>query len=90
MGRKESLRQGVFPPKSNGPKSAPAGAIHGQGRAYQRYLGDQVKPFIATRYRTDPARSLFLGHSYGALLGAQILFTEPDLFSGYILGSPSL
>lgn len=49
-----------------------------------------MKPFIAARYRADPARSLFLGHSYGALLGAQILFTEPGLFSGYILGSPSL
>ena len=83
-------RQRDYTPTSNGPRSAPAGAIHGQGRAYQRYLGDQVKPSIAARYRTDPARSLFLGHSYGALLGAQILFTEPGLFSGYILGSPSL
>ncbi|TQN60563.1 alpha/beta hydrolase [Agrobacterium tumefaciens] len=83
-------RQRDYTPTSNGPKSAPAGAIHGQGRAYQRYLGDQVKPFIGARYRIDPARSLFLGHSYGALLGAQILFTEPGLFSGYILGSPSL
>ncbi|MFK4821822.1 alpha/beta hydrolase [Ochrobactrum quorumnocens] len=83
-------RQRDYTPTSNGPRSAPASAIHGLGRAYQRYLGDQVKPFIAARYRTDPARSLFLGHSYGALLGAQILFTEPGLFSGYILGSPSL
>lgn len=83
-------RRRDYTPTSNGPRSAPPGAIHGQGRAYQRYLGDQVKPFIAARYRTDPARSLFLGHSYGALLGAQILFTEPGLFSGYILGSPSL
>jgi predicted alpha/beta superfamily hydrolase len=46
-------------------------------------------PFIAQRYRTDPRHSLFLGHSYGALLGAQILFTDPRMFSGYILGSPS-
>jgi len=49
-----------------------------------------VLPFIAKRYRTDPRRSLFLGHSYGGLLGAQILFTDPGMFSGYILGSPSL
>lgn len=83
-------RQRDYTPTPNGPRSAPASAIHGLARSYQRYLGDQVKPFIATRYRIDPARSLFLGHSYGALLGAQILFTEPGLFSGYILGSPSL
>ena len=49
-----------------------------------------MKPFIAARYRTDPGRSLFLGHSYGALLGTQIMFTEPGFFTGYILGSPSL
>jgi predicted alpha/beta superfamily hydrolase len=63
---------------------------HGGAASYQTYLRDQVKPFIAKRYRTDPARNLFLGHSYGALLGAQILLTEPAMFSGYILGSPSL
>ncbi|HEV2511075.1 MAG TPA: alpha/beta hydrolase-fold protein [Bosea sp. (in: a-proteobacteria)] len=62
---------------------------HGKAGAYQAYLRNQVKPFIAQRYRTDPARSVFLGHSYGGLLGAQILLTEPTMFSGYILGSPS-
>ncbi len=83
-------RRRDYTPTPNGPSTAPAGAVHGQGPAYQTYLRDQVKPFIAARYRTDPARALFLGHSYGSLLGAQILFTEPGLFSGYILGSPSL
>ncbi|AZO76425.1 MULTISPECIES: alpha/beta hydrolase-fold protein [unclassified Bosea (in: a-proteobacteria)] len=70
------------------PKGA-GDTTHGKAVAYQAYLRDQVKPFITQRYRTDPARNLFLGHSYGALLGAQILFTEPAMFSGYILGSPS-
>ena len=83
-------RRRDYTPTPNGPSSAPAGTVHGQGRAYQTYLRDQVKPFIAARYRVDPARALFLGHSYGSLLGAQILFTEPGLFSGYVLGSPSL
>ncbi|MFC5392925.1 alpha/beta hydrolase [Bosea vestrisii] len=83
-------RRRDYTPTPNGPSSAPAGTVHGQGRAYQTYLRDQVKPFIAARYRVDPSRALFLGHSYGSLLGAQILFTEPGLFSGYILGSPSL
>ncbi|MGO4670706.1 alpha/beta hydrolase [Bosea sp. 2RAB26] len=83
-------RQRDYTPTSNGPSTAPANAIHGQARAYQGYLRDQAKPFITARYRADPARAIFLGHSYGALLGAQILFTEPGLFNGYILGSPSL
>lgn len=46
--------------------------------------------FVNRRYQTDQKRRIFLGHSYGGLLGAQILLTDPDLFSGYILGSPSL
>jgi predicted alpha/beta superfamily hydrolase len=83
-------RRRDYTPTPNGPSTSPAGAVHGQGRAYQFYLRDQVKPFIAARYRADPVRAVFLGHSYGALLGTQILFTEPGLFSGYILGSPSL
>lgn len=78
-----------YTPTPNGPPGTPAGAAQGQGPAYQAYLRDRVMPFIAQRYRTDPRRALFLGHSYGALLGAQILFTDPGMFSGYILGSPS-
>ncbi|MGV3579284.1 alpha/beta hydrolase [Brevundimonas sp.] len=61
----------------------------GGGVAYQTYLKTQVLPFVESRFRADPARRILLGHSYGGLLGAQILFSEPKLFSGYILGSPS-
>jgi len=83
-------RRRDYTPTPNGPSTDVPGSIHGHSQAYQQYLRDQVKPFITARYRTDPATAIFLGHSYGALLGTQILFTEPDLFSGYILGSPSL
>lgn len=83
-------RRRDYTPTKNGPSDAPADAVHGGGAAYQTYLRDQVQPFVAGRFRTEPGRQLFLGHSYGALLGAQILFTEPGLFDGYILGSPSL
>lgn len=82
-------RRRDYTPTPNGPSNSPPGTVHGEAAPYQAYLRDQVKPFIEKRFRADPARSLFLGHSYGSLLGAQILFTEPKMFSGYILGSPS-
>ncbi|MGJ9419267.1 alpha/beta hydrolase [Massilia sp. CMS3.1] len=41
-------------------------------------------------YRADMKRKFFVGHSYGSLLGLQILLTEPRMFEHYILGSPSL
>jgi len=62
----------------------------GGGPAYQAYLKDRVLPFIDDRFRTDPERRILLGHSYGGLLGAQVLFSDPELFSAYVLGSPSL
>ena len=64
-------------------------AGYGGGPAYQTYLKTQALPFIDARFRSDPKRRALLGHSYGSLLGAQILFTEPGLFRTYILGSPS-
>lgn len=79
-----------YTPTPNGPSTARSGQVHGGGAAYQTYLRDVVKPFVTGRFHTDTARNLFLGHSYGSLLGAQILLTEPEMFSGYILGSPSL
>ncbi len=82
-------RRRDYTPTPNGPSTAPADAEHGKAAAYAAYLRDQVLPFVAGRYRTDERRRLFLGHSYGALLGSEILFSEPALFDGYILGSPS-
>jgi hypothetical protein len=77
-----------YTPTPNGPQSA-GDMAHGQGAAYQAYLKTQVLPFVENRFRADPARRIILGHSYGGLLGAQILFTDPTLFRSYILGSPS-
>lgn len=77
-----------YTPTSNGPRRASA-TVHGGGPAYQTYLKSQALPFIESRFRADPTRRVLLGHSYGGLLGAQILFTEPELFSAYVLGSPS-
>ncbi|WP_333586209.1 alpha/beta hydrolase [Phenylobacterium sp.] len=76
-----------YTPTAKGVRDA---AAHGGGPAYQRYLKDQVLPFIEGRFRADPERRVLLGHSYGGLLGGQILFTEPEMFSAYVLGSPSI
>ncbi|GAA0191279.1 putative alpha/beta superfamily hydrolase [Brevundimonas nasdae] len=77
-----------YTPTPNGPRSASSN-VHGQGAAYQTYLKNEVLPFIDNRFRADPARRVLLGHSYGGLLGAQILFTDPSMFQAYVLGSPS-
>lgn len=82
-------RRRDYTPTPAGAHSVPDGAVHGMGDAYIAYLRDRVLPFVAGRYRTAEDKRLFLGHSYGGLLGTQILLSDPKLFSGYILGSPS-
>ena len=78
-----------YTPTPNGPRRA-SSMVHGQGPAYQTYLKTQALPFVERSFRVDPARRILLGHSYGGLLGAQILFTDPSLFHAYVLGSPSI
>lgn len=81
-------RRRDYTPTTRG-EGAPKNTVHGQGAQYQAYLRDQVFPFVERRFRADPGRRVFMGHSYGGLLGAQILLSEPQLFRSYILGSPS-
>ncbi|WP_161991808.1 alpha/beta hydrolase [Agrobacterium tumefaciens] len=66
-----------------------SGRIYGGAAAYQNYLRDVVLHYVEDRYRLASGRRIFWGHSYGGLLGAHILLTEPSLFQTYILGSPS-
>ncbi|MDN3918759.1 alpha/beta hydrolase [Roseateles violae] len=63
---------------------------YGQSAAFRRFIADEVLPLIARSYRVDMARKTFAGHSYGALLGADILLSERALFERYALSSPSL
>ncbi|MCZ8369741.1 MAG: alpha/beta hydrolase-fold protein [Porphyrobacter sp.] len=82
-------RRRDYTPTARGASDAPAGALHGQSLRYRDYLRDAVFPLIESRFRTMPERRVYIGHSYGGLLGAQILMTQPEMFSGYVLGSPS-
>jgi predicted alpha/beta superfamily hydrolase len=63
---------------------------YGEAENYRRFLVTDVLPQIARRYRVDWSRSVFVGHSYGSLLGTHILLQSPQMFSRYVLSSPSL
>lgn len=80
----EDLESGI---KSDMPGRAPR---FGEAEQYRRFLASDVLPLVATRYRADMSRTLFVGHSYGALLGTHILLSTPDMFSKYVISSPSL
>jgi predicted alpha/beta superfamily hydrolase len=67
-----------------------AQAVSGGAEAFSRFLARELVPFIDREYRTVPGDRTLVGHSYGGLFGAWVLFTSPELFSRYLLVSPSL
>ena len=73
--------------RSDMPGRAPA---FGEAGAYGRFIADEVFPLVAAHYRADMGRKAFVGHSYGSLLGLELLLSRPATFEHYILGSPSL
>jgi len=64
--------------------------VFGEAEGYRRFIADEVFPFIAANYRADMSHKIIAGHSYGSLFAAYVLLTDPGMFSGYVLGSPSL
>ena len=57
---------------------------------FLEFLGEELIPFIESNYRTDSQKRMLTGYSMGGLFGAFVLFHQPELFSKYFLGSPSL
>ena len=91
----EYSRRRDYTPSVNGDKDArsdmPGRAVaYGQAEGYRRFVADDVFPFVAAHWRADMSRRIFAGHSYGSLWGAHVLATAPEMFSGYVLGSPSV
>lgn len=61
----------------------------GQSDRFRRFLREEVKPFVAGRYRTDGTDGV-LGESAAGLFIAETWLVEPDLFTSYAAISPSL
>lgn len=66
--------------------------IQGSGDApkFLAFLKKELIPLIEANYSVDPARRILMGHSFGGTFTLYALFTEPELFSDYIAGSPSV
>lgn len=62
----------------------------GGGAAFQTFLTDELKPWLARTYAIDPNRLVLFGHSLGGLFAANVLASDPKAFAGYLIGSPSV
>ena len=67
-------------------------SLPGSGDAAQflAFFKEELIPFIETSYRAEPSRRVLMGSSFGGLFTLYAMFSEPDLFSGYVAASPSV
>ncbi|MFT3884380.1 MAG: alpha/beta hydrolase-fold protein [Flavobacteriales bacterium] len=61
----------------------------GGSGAFMRFIGEEVIPFVEANYRTGGERML-IGQSLGGLFAAEVLIKRPELFTRYLIVSPSL
>ena len=62
----------------------------GGAENFLNFLKDELIPFIDMNYRTVSEDRTINGYSIGGLFGLYTLFTKPETFNRYIIGSPSL
>jgi len=61
----------------------------GGSEAHANFIRAGVFPYVERQYRASPRNRTLMGHSLGGLFAAHILLTQPDMFSNYVIGSPS-
>jgi uncharacterized protein len=57
---------------------------------FLRFILEELKPYIETRFPADPSDSVLTGHSLGGLFTMHALFAAPGAFTRYVASSPSL
>lgn len=62
----------------------------GGAQYFLKFLEEELLPYIDNNYRTVPEERAINGYSIGGLFALYTLFTKPETFSRYIIGSPSL
>jgi hypothetical protein len=72
------------------PTATPNVKGSGDGPKFLKFLKTEVIPFIEANYAADPSHRLLQGSSYAGLFTLYALFTDPDLFSGYMAASPAV
>ena len=68
-------------------KSAAYGPTSGGADNFIKFLKEELVPYLAEKYRTEPYRIIW-SHSIGGTLCIYALLSEPDLFQAVIVSSP--
>ena len=63
---------------------------YGEADKFLAFIKEELFPLIESNYHTDPSHRMLMGSSFGGLFTLYALFTEPELFSGYVSASPAV
>ena len=85
LSRQRSYTQAKFSINSGAGRCPTSGG----SAAYRRFLAEELKPWIAARYRTSGETAL-IGESLAGLFVVETFLKQPVLFDAYIAASPSL
>lgn len=61
----------------------------GSSEKFIAFIEKELQPFVEKKYKTTASKTI-IGQSLGGLLATQILYRKPNLFSQYVIISPSL
>jgi predicted alpha/beta superfamily hydrolase len=66
--------------------------LQGSGDAakFLEFLKKDAIPFVEKNYNADPSKRVLMGSSLGGLFTLYTMFTEPNLFYGYVAASPAV
>lgn len=91
--RQRDLTQVADPgllPRANFEGIVTPSILSGGAGKFLDFVREELIPFIDARHPTDRSDRTYAGHSLGGLFGCYTLFTHPDTFNRYVIGSPSL
>jgi len=62
----------------------------GKAGDFLRFIAEELRPLLATKFLLDPTQQTLFGHSYGGLFAIHVLLNRPGHFQRYWAASPSL
>ncbi len=82
-------RQRDFTLPSSDPADIKSAPTSGGAAKFVSFLESELIPYVNAHYRTNGTSTL-IGQSLGGLIATQIFLEKPQLFSNYVIVSPSL
>jgi hypothetical protein len=62
----------------------------GGAESFQKFINEELIPYVDNNYRSAEDERTIAGYSLGGLYALYSLFTLPEIFTKYIIGSPYL